>query len=79
LIKAELYVAHADNDQNMTPEQIAKFGEALDQSGVRHKVELYEGAAHGFTMADLPAYNEGALAKHWEKLLALFERNLKPH
>jgi carboxymethylenebutenolidase len=75
-IKAELYVAHADNDQSMPPEQIDLFRNALEQSGIRYEAELYSGAAHGFTMMDLPAYNEAALKKHWEKLFKLFERSL---
>jgi carboxymethylenebutenolidase len=75
-IKAELYIAHADNDQSMTPEQIACFKTALDQSGIKYEVELYKGAAHSFTMADLPAYNEAAFNRHWKNLFGLLERSL---
>jgi len=73
-VKAELYIAHADNDQSMPPEQIERLKAALVQSGIRYEAELYKDAAHGFTMADLPAYNEGALKRHWEKLFGLLER-----
>jgi carboxymethylenebutenolidase len=75
-IKAELYIAHADNDTNMPPEQIERLRDALEQAGIRYEAELYSGAAHGFTMADLPAYNEAALKKHWIKLFELFDRSL---
>ena len=75
-IKAELYIAHADNDQHNPPEQIERLRKALEESGVRYQAELYTGAAHGFAMADLPAYNESALKRHWEKLLELFARSL---
>jgi hypothetical protein len=34
-------------------------------------METYE-APHGYTMKDLPAYNEAALARHWRKLTELF-------
>jgi carboxymethylenebutenolidase len=75
-VKAELYFGHADNDKSMPPEQINRLEQALQTAGVRYESELYQGAAHGFTMRDLPAYNEGALARHWQKLFALFARTL---
>lgn len=75
-IKAELYIAHADKDQSMPPEQIERLRQALDASGLRYKAELYEGAAHGFTMADLPAYNKISLERHWTSLFDLFQRRL---
>ena len=75
-IKAELYIAHADNDRSMPPEQIERLRGALEQSGINYQAELYSGAAHGFTMADLPAYNEAAFKRHWERLFRLFEHTL---
>ncbi len=74
-IKAELYIAHADNDRSMPAEQIKRLKKALEQSDLRYEMEVYEGAVHGFTMADLPAHNEAALERHWEKLFALLERS----
>lgn len=38
--------------------------------------EVYEGAAHGYTMADTPMYNEGAAERHYEALFALLDRTL---
>jgi carboxymethylenebutenolidase len=75
-IVGELYIAHADHDASMPAEQIARLQQALESSSVRYEAELYRGAAHGFTMADLPAYDAAALDRHWKKLLALLERTL---
>jgi carboxymethylenebutenolidase len=75
-IQGDIYVAHADHDRSMPPEQIERFQRALDQTKVKHRAEVYKDAAHGFTMADLPAYNEAALKKHWDELLKLFKRSL---
>jgi carboxymethylenebutenolidase len=75
-IKAELYIAHADNDQSMPAAQIERLNTALKESHVRYKAEVYKDAAHGFTMADLPAYNKAALALHWKNLSELFNRTL---
>lgn len=75
-LSAELYLGSADNDQNMTPEQIATLERALDDAGVRYRSELYTGAAHGYTMADTPVYDEAAAERHFTELFALLERTI---
>jgi carboxymethylenebutenolidase len=76
-IRAELYFAHADNDGSMPADQIARLESALDAAGVRYTSELYAGATHGFTMSDMPVYDEQAEQRHWDALLGLFDRALK--
>jgi carboxymethylenebutenolidase len=76
-MKAEVYVASADNDQGMTPEQQQKLDESLTEAGVTHTCEQYDGAAHGFTMADTAVYDEAATERHWDALLPLLARRLK--
>jgi carboxymethylenebutenolidase len=75
-VQAEVYLAHADNDGSMPPEQQERIAEALTSAGVRHRAELYDGAAHGFTMSDTPVYDEAATQRHWERLTDLFGRTL---
>jgi carboxymethylenebutenolidase len=75
-LTAEVYLGSADNDQNMTPEQIATLERALDDAGVRYRSELYTGAAHGYTMADTPVYDEAAAERHFTELFALLDRTI---
>ena len=75
-LRAEVYFGHADNDRSMTPEQMATLERALGEAGVTHTCELYEGAAHGYTMADTPSYDEAASERHFEALFALLDRAL---
>jgi carboxymethylenebutenolidase len=75
-VTGELYFAHADNDRSMTPEQIRTLEAALDAAGVRYRSEVYEGAGHGFTMADTAAYDEAAEKRHWENLFGFLNRVL---
>jgi carboxymethylenebutenolidase len=75
-LAAEVYMGFADNDRSATPEQIAEVDRALDAAGVRHRSEVYEGAAHGYTMADTPAYDEAAAERHYRELFALLERTV---
>ncbi|MFI9808782.1 dienelactone hydrolase family protein [Streptomyces sp. NPDC052301] len=73
-ITAELYFGHAGDDPSLPPEQAARFEEALTAAGVRHICEIYEGARHGYTQADTPAYDRAADERHWAALLDLLER-----
>jgi carboxymethylenebutenolidase len=70
----ELYFAFADQDRNMTPEQIATLEQALDEAGVTYTSEVYDGALHGYTMDDLPVFDEAAQERHFRELRALLER-----
>ena len=75
-IRAELYFGHADNDGSNSPEQIAALDAALDEAGVTHTTEVYDGAAHGYTMSDTPAYDERAAERHFRALFDLLDRAL---
>jgi carboxymethylenebutenolidase len=75
-LKAELYLGYADQDPSMTADQIATLEGTLDESGVRYRAEVYEGARHGYTMADGAAYDEAARERHFRELRALLERTL---
>ena len=76
-IKAEVYIGHADQDQHMPPEQIERVDQLLKAANLKYTAKVYEGSRHGWTMKDLPVYNEAGEEKHWNALLSLFERNLK--
>ena len=77
-LDAELYFGHADEDPSMTAEQIEALDRALDDVGVRHRTEVYEGARHGYTMSDTAAFNEAACERHFTELFALLDRALEP-
>jgi carboxymethylenebutenolidase len=75
-VKAEIYFGFADEDQGMTAEHIAAFERALDQAGARYRAEVYEGARHGYTMADQAVYDDEAAERHFRELGALLGRTL---
>jgi carboxymethylenebutenolidase len=75
-LKGELYFAFADEDPSMTAEQIATLERTLDEVGARYRSEVYEGARHGYTMADSAVYDEAARERHFRELGALLERTL---
>jgi carboxymethylenebutenolidase len=73
-IDAELYFGHADNDPSMSAEAMAMLAKTLDDAGVEYRAEVYEGAAHGYTMSDGAAYDEPSRERHFDELFALLER-----
>jgi len=75
-LTVEVYLGHADNDRSMTPENIATLERALEEADVSYRSEVYEGAAHGYTMADTSMYDERAAERHYQALFALLDRTL---
>jgi len=73
----EAYFGFADQDQGMTPEQIATLEQALESAGVRYVAEIYEGAGHGYAVADSQAYDEAAAERQADELRALLARTLR--
>jgi carboxymethylenebutenolidase len=77
-IKAKVLVAGADKDTGFPPEQAARLASAFKDAGVDHRVEIWEGAAHGWTMRDFAIYNQAAAERHFHELVALFKERLLP-
>src|SRR5918996_1005408 len=53
------------------PDRIATLERTLDDLGSRYRADVYEGAQHGYTMADTPTFDEGARERHFSELHAL--------
>ena len=76
-IKAALYCGHAIQDRSMTAEAIEKFNRALESWGGQYESEIYEGARHGWTVPDNPAYNQTQAERAFQKLTDLLAKTLK--
>jgi carboxymethylenebutenolidase len=74
-VRGELYIAFAEIDRSATPEVVDRFREEMQRLGVRGVVERLPGAAHGFAMADLAAYQREASERHFEKTIELWRRS----
>ena len=75
--KAELYFACAEFDHWAPMGMIEPLRQALKGDGVNAEVELYPGAHHGFAFPKRPVYDKAAAERHWERLHALFRRQLQ--
>ena len=74
--RAELYFACAETDIYAPQEIIDKV--AAGMKGSNNEVEVYPGTHHGFAFPKRPVYHRDAAERHWERLLALYRRNLVP-
>ncbi len=71
-IRARCYFAVADKDASCTAADCVTLGGALTAAGVRHEIELYPGALHGFAMDDMSVYDAPSSERHWARVGSLF-------
>ncbi|MEY4371479.1 MAG: hypothetical protein RL219_248 [Actinomycetota bacterium] len=76
-IGGELYIAPAEHDDYVPLDQIDRFEAAMQDAGVRGRVERYWGMHHGFAFDDRPQHHPRGEARHWDALFDLLDRNLK--
>ncbi|HEY4381864.1 MAG TPA: dienelactone hydrolase family protein [Acidobacteriaceae bacterium] len=76
-VKARLYFGHAVEDKNMTSDDIAHLEQALAAWGGTYESETYDGAAHGWTVPDNPAFNPPQAERAFRKLTQLFAETLR--
>ncbi|MBG01556.1 MAG: hydrolase [Acidimicrobiaceae bacterium] len=76
--RGEIYIACAEFDDYVPMEMVTQVTEELDNSSANGRVELYTGVHHGFAFPGRgEIYNKDAAERHWERLHALFDRNLR--
>jgi len=75
-LKAEIYIAAAENDGSYPPDMAERLETALAQAGVRYGTATYA-APHGWMMPDFPVYDHAEAERGWVEMLALFARNLR--
>lgn len=75
--RARFVFGHADNDRSMAPDAVARLGDALRDAGLEASNVVYEGAPHGYSMADTSAFHPEATERHFRELRALLDGTLK--
>jgi carboxymethylenebutenolidase len=76
-IKGELYVGCAQTDSYAPPEMIEALDAHLRSTPLRYRIETYPDTQHGFVFPKREGmYQKAGAERHWERLIALFRRNL---
>ncbi|HJV43037.1 dienelactone hydrolase family protein [Caulobacter sp.] len=73
---AQYLIEIADNDDKQDPTAKDKLKAAFAEAGRPAQVEVFAGAAHGWTVKGSQVYNEEAAEKAWSNLLALYKKAL---
>ncbi len=73
---ARYLIEIADNDDKKEPDVKDKLKAAFAEAKRPATVEVFEGAAHGWTVKGSQVYNEPAAEKAWANLLALYKASL---
>ncbi len=75
--KGELYIACAEHDELAPPPMVDELRKLFNQSGAKGELEMYPGVHHGFAFPQRYCYDRPAAERHWERLIALYRRNLR--
>jgi len=75
-IKGEVYLCFAETDQYVPDNVPGEITKLFETAGVRHTVEVVPGTHHGFCFAERPAYHPEAAEAGFQKMCAMFARNL---
>jgi carboxymethylenebutenolidase len=75
--RATFIFGHADKDRSMDDDAVARLGKALDSAGLTASNKVYDGAPHGYSMADTSAFHPEATERHFRELRELLDSTLK--
>ena len=77
-VQGELYFACAQTDEWAPAEMVEALESHLLDANVTARVETYPATGHGFVFPQREGhYDKQAAERHWERLYALFARNLR--
>ncbi|HVY16646.1 MAG TPA: dienelactone hydrolase family protein [Rhodopila sp.] len=74
--KGELYIGCAEHDELAPLPMVEELKGLFQKSGNRGELELYPAVHHGFAFPQRWCYDKPAAERHWERLIALYRRNL---
>lgn len=75
--RGELYIACAEHDELAPLPMVDQLRGLFERSRARGELEMYPQVHHGFAFPLRWCYDKPAAERHWERLLALYRRNLK--
>ncbi|MEK9661970.1 MAG: dienelactone hydrolase family protein [Alphaproteobacteria bacterium] len=74
--KGELYISCAEHDELAPLDMVAELKALFDGSGAKGELEIHPNVHHGFAFPQRWCYDKPAAERHWERLIALYRRNL---
>jgi carboxymethylenebutenolidase len=75
--KGEIYISCAEHDELAPLDMVEKLRGLLEASGNVGELEIHPDVHHGFAFPERWCYDKPAAERHWERLFALYARNLR--
>ena len=76
-IRGEIYFGCAETDEYAPQKMIDDLDHHLAETGINYRIEIYPGTEHGFVFPLRQGkYHKASAERHWERLLALYDRCL---
>ena len=76
-IRGEMYFGCAETDEYAPKQMIDDLEIHLAGTGINYRIEVYPGTEHGFVFPLRQGkYHKASAERHWERLLAMFDRCL---
>ncbi len=76
-IRGEMYFGCAETDEYAPQKMIDDLNHHLAGTGINYRIEIYPGTEHGFVFPLRQGkYHKASAERHWERLLALYDRCL---
>lgn len=76
-VQAPVLVLHGSADSVAPMSQVAALAEALDAAGVPHRMEIYGGAPHAFTVWNSDRYRAEADLASWQEMMDFLDERLR--
>ena len=74
--RGELYISCAEHDELAPLPMVEELKALFEKSGAVGELEVHPGVHHGFAFPQRWCYDKPAAERHWERLIALYRRNL---
>lgn len=78
-LRGEFYCGFAEHDSHAPLSMVQELEEILKPCPVRYQFTLHRGAEHGYSLPDRDIHNKQATARDWERIFAMFHRQIPPY
>jgi carboxymethylenebutenolidase len=75
-ITGEVHIACAQYDDLAPMPMVRELQGLFQKAGTKGEIEIYPGVYHGFAFPERWCYQKQAAERHWERLLALYRKQL---
>ncbi len=75
-IQAPVLGLYGSEDNGIPVENVRAMGDALEEAGIEHEIQIYDGAGHAFFNDTRESYDAEAAADAWPRTLAWFRERL---